>query len=55
MPVLADGPNSKTWLAVPENSDFPIQNIPLGVSLTRDAILTIGTRIGDNAIYLSAL
>ncbi len=48
-------PNKKTWLPVPENSDFPIQNIPFGVFLTRDDIITIGTRIGDNAIDLGAL
>ncbi|MDX1314093.1 MAG: fumarylacetoacetase [Eudoraea sp.] len=40
---------------MPENSDFPIQNIPFGVFLTRDDIITIGTRIGDRAIDLGAL
>lgn len=48
-------PNKKTWLPMPENSDFPIQNIPFGVFLTRDDIITIGTRIGDHAIDLGAL
>ena len=37
------------------NSDFPIQNIPFGVFLTRDDVITIGTRIGDHAIDLGAL
>lgn len=55
MPVTANDSNRKTWLSVPENSDFPIQNVPFGVFLTRDAIITIGTRIGDNAIDLGAL
>jgi len=40
---------------VPENSDFPIQNIPFGVFLTKDDVITIGTRIGDFAIDLGAL
>ena len=48
-------PSKKTWLPVPEKSDFPIQNIPFGVFLTRDDIITIGTRIGDFAIDLGAL
>jgi len=55
MPTNANNPNKKTWLEVAENSDFPIQNIPFGVFLTRDDIITIGTRIGDFAIDLGAL
>ncbi len=55
MPIPANDPNRKTWLPVPEDSDFPIQNIPFGVFLTRDDIITIGTRIGDTAIDLGAL
>jgi fumarylacetoacetase len=55
MSITANDPTRKTWLEVPENSDFPIQNIPFGVFLTRDDIITIGTRIGDTAIDLGAL
>ena len=55
MPLSANNPDRTTWLKVPENSDFPIQNIPFGVFLTRDDIITIGTRIGDTAIDLGAL
>ena len=55
MPFTTNDPSRKTWLSVPENSDFPIQNIPFGVFLTRDDIITIGTRIGDYAIDLGAL
>ncbi|NKI25921.1 fumarylacetoacetase [Arenibacter sp. 6A1] len=55
MPLLTNSPEKKTWLHVPANSDFPIQNIPFGVFLTRDDIITIGTRIGDYAIDLGAL
>ncbi|MCL4126169.1 UNVERIFIED_CONTAM: hypothetical protein GTU68_055222 [Idotea baltica] len=55
MEIKANDPNRKTWLNVTENSDFPIQNIPFGVFLTRDDIVTIGTRIGDYAIDLGAL
>jgi fumarylacetoacetase len=39
----------------PAHSDFPIQNIPFGVFLTKDDVITVGTRIGDYAIDLGAL
>ncbi|MGB5943453.1 MAG: fumarylacetoacetase [Leeuwenhoekiella sp.] len=55
MPSKANDPNIKTWLDIPKITDFPIQNIPFGVFLTRDDIITIGTRIGDFAIDLGAL
>ncbi|CAM4246134.1 fumarylacetoacetase [Zobellia nedashkovskayae] len=55
MPIYANDPSKRTWLSVSEESDFPIQNIPFGVFLTRDDIITIGTRIGDTAIDLGAL
>lgn len=44
-----------SWIPVPPDSDFPIQNIPFGVFLTRDDVITIGTRIGDTVIDLGAL
>ncbi len=55
MPLTANDPNRSTWLDIPTNTDFPIQNIPFGVFLTREDIITIGTRIGDYAIDLGAL
>jgi fumarylacetoacetase len=55
MPKETNNPNRKTWLDVPLNSDFPIQNIPFGVFLTKEDVITIGTRIGDYAIDLGAL
>ena len=55
MLITANNPNRKSWLNVEKDSDFPIQNIPFGVFLTRDDIITIGTRIGDFAIDLGAL
>lgn len=53
--LTANDPTRKSWIEVPEHSDFPIQNIPFGAFLTEDDITTIGTRIGDTAIDLSAL
>lgn len=55
MPLTANDPSRRTWLETSANTDFPIQNIPFGVFLTRDDIITIGTRIGDLAIDLGAL
>ncbi len=55
MPLKANDPSRKSWIPVPADSDFPIQNIPFGVFLTRDDVITIGTRIGDHAIDLGAL
>ncbi|UQD57241.1 fumarylacetoacetase [Flavobacterium sp. K5-23] len=55
MSITANDTNRKSWLQVPENSDFPIQNIPFGVFLTKEDVVTVGTRIGDSAIDLGAL
>jgi fumarylacetoacetase len=55
MKITANDPNRKSWLKVDKNSDFPIQNIPFGVFLTKDDITTIGSRIGNYAIDLAAL
>ncbi len=55
MPNNANNPELKSWLEVSTQSDFPIQNIPFGVFLTNNNMVTIGTRIGDYAIDLGAL
>ena len=55
MPNIANDPNRKSWINVPENSDFPIQNIPFGVFITKEDVITIGTRIGNCAIDMGAL
>lgn len=55
MPLISNDPSRKSWIPVATDSDFPIQNIPFGVFLTRDDVITIGTRIGDHAIDLGAL
>ena len=55
MEITANNPQRKSWLNVENGSDFPIQNIPFGVFITKDDIITIGTRIGNYAIDLCAL
>ncbi len=54
MDIIANNPQRKSWLQYDKNSDFPIQNIPFGVFITKDDIITIGTRIGEYAIDLAA-
>jgi fumarylacetoacetase len=45
----------KSWLPVDKACDFPIQNIPFGVFITKNNDITIGTRIGEFAIDMGAL
>ena len=53
--ITANDPTRKSWIEVPANSDFPIQNIPFGVFIPADDVITTGTRIGNTAIDLSAM
>lgn len=53
--ITANDPSRKTWLETSADTDFPIQNIPFGVFLTTDDIVTIGSRIGEYAIDLGAM
>lgn len=55
MLISANNTDRRSWIIVPDNSDFPIQNIPFGVFITKDDVITIGTRIGDSAIDMGAL
>ena len=54
MTIAANDPNLKSWIEVPENSDFPIQNLPFGVIKTSEGT-RVASRIGDFAIDLKAL
>ena len=54
--IVANNPENKTWIEVPKNSDFPIQNIPFGIATpksTKDG--RVVSRIGDMIIDLSQL
>lgn len=55
MNIAANNPALKSWISVPENSDFPIQNIPFGVFKTAEKEASIGTIIGETIIDLKAL
>jgi len=49
--MKANNPQLKSWIPVPENSDFPIQNIPFGIAKSGKKVF-VATRIGDTIINL---
>jgi fumarylacetoacetase len=53
--IEANNPKLRTWLDVPEGSDFPIQNIPFGIAFSGESSPFPVSRIGDTIINLSAL
>ncbi|MCO6479211.1 MAG: fumarylacetoacetase [Phaeodactylibacter sp.] len=48
-------PNLRSWVEVPENSDFPIQNLPFGVFKTPGLTPRLCTAIGDYVADLQVL
>ena len=52
--IEANNPHITTWVKVPKNSDFPIQNIPFGIAEINKKIIAV-SRIGDTVIDLSQL
>lgn len=53
--IAANNPSLKSWIIVPEHSDFPIQNIPFGIGRLDPDEPFVATRIGDKVVNLSAL
>lgn len=53
--IKANNPNLKSWVAVPKDSDFPIQNLPLGIFRTDSLAPRVGVRIGDSILDLKTL
>ena len=53
--IKANNPNLVSWVEVPANSDFPIQNLPLGVFKTEQLKPRVGIRIGDFVIDMKSL
>ena len=53
--IAANNPNLTSWVEVPAQSDFPIQNIPFGVFKTESMKPRVGSRIGDFVIDLKSL
>lgn len=48
-------PNLKSWINVPENSDFPIQNLPFGIFTNENKSPRVCSRIGDFVVDIAAL
>jgi len=46
-------PSLKSWVNVPADSHFPIQNIPFGIFKTNQNSPRVGTRIGDFVLDLA--
>ena len=55
MSIEANNPDLKSWIKTPENTDFPIQNLPFGVFKTNNLSKRVGVRIGDYVIDLKSL
>lgn len=53
--IDANNPDLKSWISIPENSDFPIQNIPFGVFEAKTLGHRVASRIGDKVIDLKSL
>lgn len=45
-------PNLTSWVEVPENSDFPIQNLPYGIFKTATRSPRVGVAIGEHILDL---
>jgi len=55
MAIEANNPQLKSWVDIPDFSDFPIQNLPFGIFKTANLDKRVGIRIGDFVIDLKSL
>ena len=53
-PLIID-PTLKSWIPYPIDSDFPIQNLPLGIFSKSDGITKVCSIIGDQVVDLFGL
>ena len=51
----ANNPDLKSWVPVPEGSDFPIQNLPFGIFSHGDEHKHVGVAIGDQILDITVL
>ncbi|MEQ6166454.1 fumarylacetoacetase [Ekhidna sp. MALMAid0563] len=54
MEIAANNPKLKSWVDVPANSDFPIQNLPFGI-FKKEGIKRVGVAIGNKVLDLAGL
>lgn len=55
MNIKANNPSLKSWVNIPENSDFPIQNLPFGIFSLEGETPRVGVAIGTQIIDLKNL
>lgn len=53
--MRANDPSLRSWVEVPPNSDFPIQNLPFGIFRTKNRGPRVGVAIGNHVLDLSAV
>lgn len=53
--IRANDPSRKSWVNVPNNSDFPIQNLPFGIFKPQNEQPRVGVAIGNQVLDLKAL
>jgi len=53
--IVANDPKLTSWVTIPADSDFPIQNLPFGVFKTDSLTPRVASRIGDFVIDLKTL
>ncbi len=55
MTIAANNPALKSWVEVPENSDFPIQNLPFGTFKPDGKTPRAGVAIGSHVLDLAEM
>ncbi len=55
MNIKANNPLLKSWITIPKNSDFPIQNLPFGIFSLEDETPRVGVAIGSQIVDLKSL
>ncbi|MBW8051288.1 MAG: fumarylacetoacetase [Cytophagales bacterium] len=53
--INPNDPSLKSWIEVPQNSDFPIQNLPFGIFKISNSTPRAGVAIGEYVVDLNAL
>ena len=53
--IAANNPQLKSWVEIPERSDFPIQNLPFGIYSTETKSKRVGIAIGESILDLGEL
>ena len=53
--IAANNPQLKSWVEIPEGSDFPIQNLPFGIYSTETKSKRVGIAIGESILDLGEL